>query len=646
MFELEDRDGLARIGVIETRHGKVSTPNLAPVLHPLRQDITAKEMREKFGAEIVMTNSYTVWRSKTKERTLEEGLHRLIDFDGPIMTDSGAFQSHVYGGTDVTNQDIVSFQREIGSDLGTVLDVFSEPEHRRHRVEKDLTETLARTREAAGIRGGMPLVGAVQGGLFPDLREMCARELSQIDVAIHAIGGVVPLMESYRYSDLASVIIAAKRGLRPDRPVHLFGAGHPMVFALAAMLGCDLFDSSSYDKYARAGRMMFADGTRHIEELEVLPCDCPVCSSHSADDLKKDSLLLARHNLHESFREVRTIRQAIKGGEMWELVERRCRNHPALLDALRELRTHSDFLERFEPVSRPGAFFYVGPESVHRPIVRRLRKRLQERYSPPNKDVLVILPEGTKPYSRHRQWETDVIQRRCGAHIIVKSILGPVPIELDEFYPFSQSIVPNRLETESLESMEVFTQQYVRAHGYSRGFTWAGPDTFNELPKAATEPVIPDIDMMRVRGTADVQFGRGAANALLGGRIELVKSPNTGRIRNVIRDGVHILSMRAHDGMFTLRIEGGRLLHRAFPPPFMRVTVETDTAEFNHQGKNVFAKFVLDCDSELRPSDECLVVDQKDELVAVGRLFMNRDEMLAFEKGVAVRVREGAPPPP
>ena len=643
MFELRDRDGLARTGIIETKRGKVTTPNLAPVLHPIAQEITAKEMRERFGAEIVMTNSYTIWRSDSRQRAVEQGLHRLIDFDGPIMTDSGAFQSHVYGGADVTNREIVTFQRDIGSDFGAVLDVFSEPEHNRHRVEADMAETLTRTREAAGLRGEMNLIGAVQGGVFAHLRERCARELSQTDVAIHAIGGVVPLMESYMFRDLAKVIIASKRGLSPQRPVHLFGAGHPMVFALAALLGCDLFDSSSYDKYARAGRMMFSDGTRHLEEMDSLPCDCPACTARTVEDFRQDAKLLARHNLHASFIELKTVRNAIRTGELWELVERRCRSHPALLDALRELRLHADFLQEFEPASRPSAFMYVGPESVNRPCLQRLRKLLQTRYSPPSKEALIIFPEGPKPYGRRREWEIDAISGR-GAHMIVKSALGPVPIELDELYPFSQSIVPEEIDVETLEASEVFAQQYVRAHGYKRGFTWAGPDTLSDLPKAG-DGGKPDWDVLRVRATADVQFGRGAADALFGGKIEFVKSPNTDRIRNVLRDGKHILSMRAHDGMFSLKIDGGILLHRAFVAPALRVVVETDTAEFNRQGKNVFAKFVLDCDTELRPGDECMVVDQKDDLAAVGRLFMTRGEMLAFETGVAVHVREGVPPP-
>jgi predicted RNA-binding protein (TIGR00451 family) len=83
------------------------------------------------------------------------------------------------------------------------------------------------------------------------------------------------------------------------------------------------------------------------------------------------------------------------------------------------------------------------------------------------------------------------------------------------------------------------------------------------------------------------------------------------------------------------------MLHENFAPPRLRVTVKPDSVEFNREGKNVFAKFVVDCDENLRPGDEVLVVDEQDKLVAIGRAVMTRAEMMAFDIGVAVRVREG-----
>jgi tryptophanase len=131
----------------------------------------------------------------------------------------------------------------------------------------------------------MLLACTVQGGVFPELRERCARGVAPLG-QLFPIGGVVPLMEQQRYAELCGVILASKRGLPAGNPVHLFGAGHPQVFALAAALGCDLFDSSSYIKYARDDRMMFLEGTKSLGDLAELPCACPVCSRDAVKELR------------------------------------------------------------------------------------------------------------------------------------------------------------------------------------------------------------------------------------------------------------------------------------------------------------------------------------------------------------------------
>ena len=83
-------------------------------------------------------------------------------------------------------------------------------------------------------------------------------------------------MENYRYKDLVSVVMAAKRTLSPASCVHLFGAGHPSMFALATAMGCDLFDSAAYALYAKDGRYMTTHGSFRISELIDLPCACSV----------------------------------------------------------------------------------------------------------------------------------------------------------------------------------------------------------------------------------------------------------------------------------------------------------------------------------------------------------------------------------
>ncbi|HEX9340858.1 MAG TPA: tRNA guanosine(15) transglycosylase TgtA [Thermoplasmata archaeon] len=646
MFEVRERDGLARIGVLETAHGPVTTPALVPVVNPNRPVVSPHDLASQFGAEILITNAYILGKSPRREAILREGVHAVLDFPRAIMTDSGAFQSHVYGDVDVTNPAIVEFQKSIGADLGTMLDVFSEPGHDHARAEADVQETIRRAGEAESLRGGMALVGVVQGGLHPDLRERCAQAVSSLDVAVGAIGGVVPLLEAYRFRDLVRIIVASKKGLDPSKPVHLFGAGHPLVFPLAILLGCDLFDSASYAKYARDGRMLFPDGTRRASDVRDSGCLCPVCTAHPIREIAGSEALLAQHNLHVCFGAIREARRAIAAGDLWELAERRARSHPALLDAMRELRRHNDFLETFEPASRRGALYYVGTETAHRPILHRFRRRLAERYAGPVAKGLLVLPEGPRPFAeRHARIVAQVLAQ-ADVHVVVKSIWGPVPLELDHVWPMSQCVVPEALEVEALEAAEVFFREWAAGAGYPFGMLWEGDVTLEAIAARAPGSRTVDWNGLRVRATADFQFGRGAADALLRGTVSYVVSKNTGKVRNVLVDGVHVLSLRAEDGLFTLKSAGAMRLREAFDPPALRIVVDSDAVPFLREGKNVFAKFVRDADPALRPGDEALVVSPDDELCAVAQTTMNRREMLAFRRGVAAHVRAGVSPAP
>lgn len=644
VFEVVERDGLGRIGVLETGHGRVATPALLPVVNPNRPVVSPKDLATRFGAEILMTNAYILGKGEMRDEVLRKGIHRFLDFPGAVMTDSGAFQSHVYGTVEITNADVIEFQKGIGVDLGTMLDIFSEPGHDHARAASDVEETIRRAKEADALRGDMALVGAVQGGLHEDLRERCAREVSSCGVAVCAIGGVVPLLESYRFRDLVRVIIAAKKGLDPSKPVHLFGAGHPLLFPLAALLGCDLFDSASYAKYARDGRMLFPDGTRHAKELRESGCLCPVCISHPIQEIAGNETLLAEHNLYGCFGAIREVRRAIADGDLWELVERRARGHPALLDALRELRRHSDFLEEAEPLSRRGAMYYVGPETAHRPVLHRFRKRVRERYAAPPAKGLVVLPEGDRPFSERYASLVRRVLDNADVHVAVRSVWGALPLELDHVWPMSQCVVPDAFDPEALEAAHAFFIEWAAGAGYPFGRLWEGPSTIDELRERAPGHRTVDWNKLRVRATVDFQFGRGAADALLRGDVTYVVSKNTGKVRNVLVSGEHILSLRAEDGFFTLKAPGARHLQRAFGPPNLRIVVDPDAVPFHREGKNVFAKFVRDADPELRVGDEALVVSPDDDLCAVAQVLMTRREMLSFKRGVAARVREGVPP--
>lgn len=642
-FEIRDRDAAGRICKFTTKHGVVTTPNLMPVINPNKMLITPKEMKKLFGTEIVITNSYIINKDEElREKALKNGVHRLIDFDGPVMTDSGTFQSYIYGEINVDPIEIVKFQRDIGSDIGTILDIFGTPDQTKKEAEQGMKETIKRAKKSIPVKNDMFLACTVQGSIYPDLRETCAKELSKIDADFFPIGGVVPLMENQRYTDLVRCILSAKRGLDPSKPVHLFGAGHPLVFPLAVALGCDFFDSSAYAKYADDGRMILPEGTEKLEDLEELPCCCPVCTKFTASELKKMeknevTLQLAKHNLYVSFAEIKKIRSAIVEGNLWELVERRAGSNPYLLDALRELRKkeNKEWLERFEPTSKNKALFYTGNHTIHRPLIHRCHKRLLNRYEP-SFDTIVVFPEGKKPYSRYYSEKIKKILGKRNVSLLVNSYLGPVPIELDEMYPFAQSVFPEIIDKETTDEVGRIFSKFTKNR---KIIFWKGNKTLKELSESKDKKR-EDVDLRRISAVVDMQFGKGASKALLNGNVEIVKSKNTDKIRNVHVNGHHILSMRAEDGLFTLKMGGAQLLHSFFKFPKLRVIVKEDAAPFIKEGKSAFAKFVVDCDPNLRPFDECLIVDEKDNLLAVGRTLLNRDEMLSFEYGMAVKTRE------
>ena len=638
VFEIVRRDGLARIGRFQTRAGVLETPALLPVVNPKIFTVTPRELYDEFGFRALITNSYIIKNTPgLKERALEEGLHKLLDFEGTVMTDSGTFQSHMYGEVEVTNEEMVQFQKDIGSDIGTVLDIFTEPYWTKEQTAKSIETTLERMQVACDMKGDMMINGVVQGSVYQDLREDCARRMASMDVDVHPIGGVVPLMEQYRYSELVDVVISSKKGLNPNRPVHLFGAGHPMVLALAALMGCDLFDSASYAKFARDDRMMFIDGTYRLADMQALDCNCPACRGHTIESLRKltrdqRTKIIARHNLYQITSELSLVRRYIREGRLWELAEMRCRGHPALLDGLRRLKEHAAFLERTEPISRDGAMFYTGSETRGRPIFKRYADRIMERYVPPT-DKAAMFPDGGKPYNRVYGEQFDKAMK-AGYTPIVTSPFGPVPAELDEIYPLAQSLFPEITDAETVTESDNLTFDFIEKMGFKEVIE------ADEIPDGGDMEYDPDV--LRAKAIANYQFGIDVADAMFRGKIEIVKSRKTGKIRNVISDGEHILSLRAGDGLYTLRPEGAQRILEKIPSPRMRVIVNDDSVPFVSEGRNAFAQFVLDADDEIRPMEEVIVVDKNDRLLATGRALLIKSEMKSLKKGIAVKVRTGS----
>ena len=435
-FEIRDADAAGRIGrlAVPRVDRTVETPALMPVINPNRLTIEPARLEAEFGVEILITNSYIIRETESlREQALDDGLHEMLDFDGAIMTDSGSFQLSEYSDVEVTTEEIIEFQHAIGSDIGTPVDIPTPPDVSREQAESELATTQQALADAEGLDVGEMLLNApVQGSTYPDLREEAAAHAAATDLDVFPVGAVVPLMNSYRYDDMVEAVTAAKRGLGADCPVHLFGAGHPMMLALAVAMGCDLFDSAAYALYARAGRYLTVAGTQQLEDLDYFPCSCPICSERTPAELRAEdddtrTRLLAEHNLHVTFEELRRIKQAIRSGNLLELVDRRARGHPAMYDGYRALLDHADQLETEDPVSK-GTFFHTSAESARRPEVLRHHERLDRLAVPET----LLLTEGGAPDGD----EYDDAWR-------VVAPFGPFPRELSDSYPFTAA-VPDR----------------------------------------------------------------------------------------------------------------------------------------------------------------------------------------------------------
>jgi 7-cyano-7-deazaguanine tRNA-ribosyltransferase len=502
-FEIKEKDLLGRIGKLKTKSGTVETPLLFPVINPSIQPIPPRKLKETFGFQAVITNAY-ILKKRFQNKPEELGLHKFLDFDGSVMTDSGAYQILVYGDIEVNQKEIVGYQEGIGSDIATILDIPTGWKVTKEQAEITVAETLKRAKDFFKVkpRDDILWVGPVQGGKHLDLVANSAIEMGKLPFQIHALGSPTEVMESYRYDVLADMILTAKKGLPLERPLHLFGAGHPSMFALAVALGCDLFDSAAYALYARENRYMTENGTWRVNELDYFPCSCPRCSAETPRDLEKKSpkereVFLAEHNLYVCLAEIKRIKQAIRDGRLWEHTEMRVHAHPALLSALKHIHKHADFLEKYSPTAKSSGFFYFDSVGLARPEITHYRKRLTERYMPPqNAKVLLLVPQTrNKPF--HKAPEFKKIRRLfrnigkelfSQVHVCVYSApFGLVPLELDEVYPLSQHEAAHPFDLETMNYVANQTAEYIERSPYQSVALLNDPKHWSDIVKKAAQ---------------------------------------------------------------------------------------------------------------------------------------------------------------
>lgn len=640
MFSIRKKDGLARIGELITNNGKILTPILLPVINPNKQMIHPNEM-VKYGAEAFITNAYLLFKNSiNKEKALKEGLHKFIDFSGPLMTDSGAFQLMEYGEVSVTNQQITQFQEKIGSDIGVFLDCPTK-EGSYDDFNLALDETIRRADEHIEIRdpkNSILWAGPIQGGKFLDLIKKSCVEMEKKEFNVHPIGSVVPLLEKYDFQNVVKMIITAKHYLPLNRPVHLFGAGHPMFFAIASYFGVDMFDSAAYILYAKKDRYITVFGTSYLENLQFFPCTCEICNSHSVQEIKRldketRTELIAKHNLSVSLGEIRRIKQAIIEGRLGELVLSRIMNHPSLgkLKNIIFNPSNSDFIEPFELKSKLRSVLITDPILAEQPLILRYKQRIMDRFYSWNSKLVLGHEFQKLPSTQSYQ----VVR--------VSPLFGVIPDELIGVFPLVQhERIPMLFSSEMKDYINKFIETYKPKFKQIVVHPSLDLDLKN-LKEFEIFKGFRDTERAERRhnlfAMVDYQFGKGVHKILNGRDITVDRSRKTGILRRFSDDLGLLGTFRASDFTIVPTSRFANLLHENFSPPKFRVIADNESIPYVIKNKDLLAKFVKNVDFEIRCGDEVLITDEDDKFINFGKAALSAPEMMAFDRGVAVQVR-------
>ena len=355
-FQLNATDGKARTGAISTPRGAIRTPAFMPVGTAATVKAMLPESVAATGADILLGNTYHLMLRPTAERIARlGGLHKFMNWDKPILTDSGGFQvmslaglrklteegvtfkSHIDGSSHhLTPERSMEIQALLGSDIVMCFDECPALPADRDRIKSSMDLSMRwaqRSRDAFGDRPGHALFGIQQGGLEQDLREESAQALRAIEFDGYAVGG---LAVGEGQEAMFGVLDFAPDQLPEDKPRYLMGVGKPDDIVGAVKRGIDMMDCVLPSRSGRTGQVFTRHGVvniknaRHADDPRPLDeaCTCPACANYSRAYLHHvfrsqemiSGMLLTWHNLHY-FQEIMAgMRDAISAGTFaaWE----------------------------------------------------------------------------------------------------------------------------------------------------------------------------------------------------------------------------------------------------------------------------------------------------------------------------------------
>ncbi|MDB4079911.1 tRNA guanosine(34) transglycosylase Tgt [Amylibacter sp.] len=333
-FNINATDGRARTGVINTPKGDIRTPAFMPVGTAATVKAMMPESVRSTGADILLGNTYHLMLRPGAERVHKlGGLHKFMNWHGPILTDSGGYQvmsltdlrklteegvkfkSHIDGSVhNLTPEYSMEIQRLLGSDIVMSFDECTPFPTTQEQAKSSMELSMRwaqRSRDAFGDRPGYALFGIQQGSTFKDMRAESAEKLTNIGFDGYAVGG---LAVGEGQELMFNVLDYAPNQLPQDKPRYLMGVGKPDDIVGAVQRGIDMFDCVLPSRSGRTGQAQTRMGainmrnSRHRDDNRPLDenCECPCCKNYSRAYLHHvhkageiiSSMLLTWHNLY------------------------------------------------------------------------------------------------------------------------------------------------------------------------------------------------------------------------------------------------------------------------------------------------------------------------------------------------------------
>ena len=359
-LEKEEKNAKARLGKLETNYGTYDTPMFMPVgTRATVKGLTVDQVKS-CNAGIILSNTYHLWL-RPGEDVIDHagGLHKFMNYDGAILTDSGGFQvfslaknkskditeegvhfkSHIDGKKlFLTPEKSIEIQNKLDSDIAMSFDecppASADYTYMKNSVERTLRWALRGKKVHSNPN--QSLFGIVQGGAYKDLREYSAKETVKMDFDGYSIGGVANDGESKE--DMYKAIDYSIPYLPNDKVRYLMGVGDPIDIIEGVIRGVDIFDCVLPTRIARHGQAFTRTGkinlnnSKFIEDFTPIDpeCDCYTCKNYTRGYLRhlittKESLggsLLSIHNIRFLIKLTEELRQAIKDDNILEYREK------------------------------------------------------------------------------------------------------------------------------------------------------------------------------------------------------------------------------------------------------------------------------------------------------------------------------------